>query len=71
MNFIKKFFRLYYDGFKSMKIGKTLWTVIAIKVILLYGVLKFFVFDENLKSLYPKEEEKIHFVLDNLTKDTK
>ncbi len=29
-NLFKKIFYLYYDGFKNMKLGKTLWLIIAI-----------------------------------------
>ena len=30
--FIYRAFDLYYDGFRHMKLGKTLWTIIAIKL---------------------------------------
>lgn len=31
-NFFSKVFRLYYDGFRSMTLGKTLWAIILIKL---------------------------------------
>ena len=58
---------LYYDGFKNMRLGKTLWLIIILKIILIYGVLKMFVFDQNFKTLYPTDSQKTQFVLDHLT----
>lgn len=69
MIFIQKVFNLYYEGFKNMKLGKVLWGIILLKVILFFGILKFFVFDENLKTLYPDNKAKSSFVLENLTKE--
>lgn len=69
MIFIQKIFNLYYEGFKNMKLGKVLWGIILLKVILFFGILKFFVFDENLKTLYPDNKAKSAFVLENLTKE--
>ncbi len=37
-------FRLYYDGFRSMTLGKTLWAVILIKLFIMFAVLKLFFF---------------------------
>lgn len=67
--FLKKIFNLYFEGFKGMKLGRVLWGIILLKLILFFGILKFFVFDENLKNLYPSDEDKSSFVLENLTKD--
>lgn len=69
MNIFQRVFNLYYEGFKNMRLGKTLWKIIILKLIILYGVLKFFVFDENLKALYPTQEQRSEFVLKNLTKE--
>ncbi|RDU72107.1 DUF4492 domain-containing protein [Helicobacter brantae] len=69
MNFFQKIFNLYYEGFRNMQLGKTLWKIIILKLIVLYGVLKLFVFDENFKTLYPHKEQRSEFVLKNLTKE--
>lgn len=42
--FWHKAFYLYYDGFRNMKLGKTLWAVILIKLFIIFVVLKFFFF---------------------------
>ena len=38
-NIIYKVYRFYRDGFRSMTIGRTLWTVIIIKLIVIFAVL--------------------------------
>ena len=37
-------YHLYYDGFRSMKLGKTLWAIILIKLFIIFVVLKVFFF---------------------------
>ena len=43
-SFLYRAFDLYYDGFKNMTLGKTLWAVIIIKLFIMFAVLKFFFF---------------------------
>lgn len=49
-NFFSKVFRLYYDGFRSMTLGKTLWVIILIKLFIIFVVLKLFFFPDFLKT---------------------
>jgi len=42
--FLYRAFDLYYDGFRNMTLGKTLWAVIIVKLIIIFAVLKFFFF---------------------------
>ena len=39
-SFLHKAFDLYYDGFRSMRLGKTLWTIILIKLFIMFAILK-------------------------------
>lgn len=66
---LQKISDLYVDGFKNMKVGKRLWLIIAIKLIIMFGVLKVFVFDENLNTKFKTDEAKANFVILNLTKE--
>ncbi|RXK06695.1 DUF4492 domain-containing protein [Halarcobacter bivalviorum] len=68
MNF-KKIYLLYQDGFKNLTIGRTLWKLIIIKLIVILLFLNIFVYDKSIKSEYKNENEKIEFVLKNLIKD--
>lgn len=48
--FIYRLFDLYYDGFRSMTLGKTLWLVILIKLFIMFFVLKLFFFPNFIKE---------------------
>lgn len=67
--FIKQAFCFYIQGFKKMTLGKTLWKLILIKLFVMFVLLKLFVFDENLSSLYKNDGAKSDFVLENLVKE--
>ncbi len=45
-----KAFHLYYDGFRSMTLGKTLWLIIGIKLVIIFIVLKLFFFPNHIKQ---------------------
>ncbi|MBO4718464.1 MAG: DUF4492 domain-containing protein [Prevotella sp.] len=49
-SFLHKVFDLYYDGFRSMRLGKTLWAIILIKLFIIFVVLKIFFFPNFLKQ---------------------
>jgi len=59
-------FRFYYDGFKNMTVGKTLWKIILIKLAVILLFLKYFVHDKNFKTEYKTYDEKVIFVYENL-----
>ena len=42
--------RFYVDGFKSMTIGRKLWALIIIKLIIIFVILKLFFFSETTDS---------------------
>lgn len=60
-----KIFRLYYDGFKSMTVGKTLWTVIIIKLAIIFFILKLFFFSNYIDSK-AKDKDKANFVSEEI-----
>ena len=39
-SFIYRVFDLYYDGFRHMKLGRTLWAIILIKLFIIFVILK-------------------------------
>ncbi len=59
-------FEFYKQGFSAMRLGKTLWGVIFVKLFVIFVLLKIFVFDENLNSTFAKDTDKSDFVLRNL-----
>jgi hypothetical protein len=52
-----KVFHLYYDGFRNMRLGRTLWAIILIKLFIIFVVLKLFFFPDFLKSHAEEGEE--------------
>jgi len=50
MNIIRRIWDLYYDGFRSMTLGRTLWLVIAVKLFIMFFVLKLFFFPNYIKE---------------------
>ncbi len=55
--FMHQVYHLYLDGFRSMTIGKTLWTVILIKLFIIFAVLKLFFFPNYIHEQSQKGEE--------------
>ncbi len=66
MRFVKKMAMLYIDGFKHLTLGKTLWKIIIIKILVIFVILKICIYDNSLSTL-GSNENKSAFVIDNLT----
>jgi hypothetical protein len=66
---IKNIYSFYINGFKNMTIGKTLWKLILIKLLVIFLFLNYFVHDKSLKTEYKTYDEKVDFVYKNLTKE--
>jgi hypothetical protein len=64
---VTKFFYLYYDGFRSMTTGNKLWIIIAVKLAIMFLVLKLFFFPDILKTQYHTDKERGDHVIHELT----
>ena len=64
-SFFNRAFHLYYDGFRSMRLGKTLWAIILIKLFIIFAVLKLFFFPNFLKQ--HAQGDEVGFVATELT----
>ena len=49
-SFLHRAFHLYYDGFRSMTLGRTLWLIIGIKLFIMFAILKVFFFPNFLRQ---------------------
>ncbi len=62
MNRIKCFLRsaagLYIDGFRRMTWGRTLWLLIAIKLVVMFGVLRVFFFRPAMAGMSEAEKQR-------------
>jgi len=68
MKVFRNIFQFYYQGFKSMTIGKKLWVIIILKLIILFLVLKLFFFPNFLQTNFKTDEERSNHVIEQLTK---
>ena len=64
---VKRIWLFYYEGFKSMTLGKTLWLIIILKLFIMFFVLKLFFFKSEL-GVYSNEDEKANHVIKQLIK---
>lgn len=43
-------YHLYADGFRQMTVGRTLWAVIIVKLVVIFAILKLFFFPDFLAA---------------------
>ena len=60
----------YVDGFRSMTLGRTLWAIIAIKVVVFFVIIKWLFFPDFLASKADTDEGKAEYVRERLQRDT-
>jgi len=63
-----RIFRFYYDGFRQMTVGKTLWKIIFIKVAIMFGILKLFFFPDFLATNFSTDKERADHVIEQMTR---
>lgn len=65
--FYKRVWDLYYDGFRSMTVGKSLWALIIIKLFIFFVVIKWLFFPNILKENYDNDDDRAEAVRTELT----
>jgi hypothetical protein len=68
---LRRVFMFYYEGFKEMTVGKILWAIILIKLTIMFLVLKPLFFPNFLKSNFEDENERVEYVIKELTTPVK
>ena len=63
----QRIFSFYYEGFKGMTLGRTLWLIILIKLFVMFVILKIFFFPNFLKTNFDTDQERGDYVLEQLT----
>ena len=63
----KRIISFYVEGFRSMRLGRTLWAIIVIKLLIMFGVLKIFFFQDYLHENFTTDKERADHVSINLT----
>lgn len=59
---IRKVWRFYYEGFREMTVGRTLWMIILVKLAIMFGVLKLFFFPDFLSDKGDDEASRAEYV---------
>ncbi len=62
-----RIFRFYYDGFREMTLGRTLWAIILLKLFILFVVLRLLFFPDVLGG--KSAEERGDIVRNELVKE--
>ncbi len=57
----------YRDGFRRMTLGRVLWKVIIIKLLVLFGIVKFFFFPNYLNTTFETDEQRADHVIKQIT----
>lgn len=65
MNVFTKIFGFYRDGFREMRVGKTLWAIILIKLFIMFAILKLFFFRDPMAG--QSDTERAQTVIENIT----
>ena len=64
---LKRIYRFYRDGFKTMTWGKKLWGIILIKLFIMFAILRLFFFPDILQKEFESDQERSNHVLEQLT----
>lgn len=67
MRVLRSIFLFYYDGFRNMTVGRTLWMIIAIKLFVMFAILRVFFFQPVLQG---SDEEKADQVRENMLRNS-
>ncbi len=62
----RRIFRFYYDGFREMTLGRTLWAILLIKLFVIFVILRLLFFPDLLAG--KSEEERGEIVRSELIK---
>ena len=62
-----RIFRFYRNGFRGMILGRTLWKLIAVKLFIMFCILKIFFFQGFLETNFNTDTERAAYVIDQMT----
>lgn len=67
----RKIFLFYYEGFKNMTVGRSLWLIILIKLFIMFAILKIFFFPDLMRKNFKNDTERQEYIINELTKNAK
>lgn len=63
-----RIFGLYADGFRSMTLGRKLWLLIIIKLVIIFLIVKIFFFPDRLSGDYGNDADRARAVRSALSR---
>lgn len=67
LNEMRRIVRFYIDGFSNLpRWGRALWTIILIKLVIMFLVLKLFLMPDFLKKNFNDDESRKDYIMDQL-----
>lgn len=57
-NLVTSIWQFYVDGFRSMTLGRTLWLIIAIKLFIMFFILRLFFFPNYLNEVAGEDDKE-------------
>jgi len=67
MKTVANIISFYWHGFRSMQTGRTLWLIIVIKLLVIFGFLKLVFYPDLLHSQFDTDADRAAYVLDKIT----
>lgn len=65
--YMTRAYRFYRDGFRRMTLGRTLWKIIVLKLVVMFAVLKLFFFPDYLQTNFATDQQRAEHVIDRIT----
>ena len=67
-NLLVRVYRFYRDGFRSMTVGRTLWAIIAVKLVVFFLILRWLLFPDFLAGKADSDQGKGEYVREQITR---
>ena len=64
---LTRILQFYREGFRGMTLGRTLWKLIIIKLVIMFGILKLFFFQGFLETKFSTDNQRAAYVVDQMT----
>lgn len=61
---------MYLEGFASLKVGKTLWMLIALKLLIFFAIIKTLFFPNYLQERFDNDHDRAAHVMQHLSKES-
>ena len=67
-NLLVRVFRFYRDGCRSMTVVRTLWAIIAVKLVVFFLILRWLLFADFLAGKADRDQGKAEYVREQITR---